>query len=155
MNYPMRAAIVVLGVGLAATAQANSMVRHSAAPAVKIHHAATGHLQRAAAHTQTLTRQQVRTAQQQLKSDGLYKGPIDGMMNHQTRVAIANFQKQNGLARTARLDRNTLGRLTGDQGVGVGSSMPNNPKAPAPVIPSATTTGAGGTTAPSTPTTSH
>ena len=144
MNYPMRTAVaVVLAVGLAATAQANTMVRHSV----------TRHVQHVSANTQTLTRQHIRTAQQQLRSDSLYKGPINGVMNHQTRVAIANFQKQNGLPRTARLDRNTLDRLTGDQGVGVGSSMPNNPKAnmaPAPVTPS-TTTGAGGTN----PTTSH
>jgi peptidoglycan hydrolase-like protein with peptidoglycan-binding domain len=144
----MRAAIaVVLGVGLAATAQANNPISHSA----------TGHVKHVSANTQTLTRQQVRTVQQQLKSDGLYKGPIDGVMNHQTRVAIANFQKQNGLARTARLDRNTLDRLTGEQGVGVGSSMPSNPKAnmaPAAVTPS-TTTGAGGITVPSNPTISR
>jgi peptidoglycan hydrolase-like protein with peptidoglycan-binding domain len=142
------AAAIVLGVGLAATAQANVM-RHSAAPAGKIHKATT-HMQRVSANTQKLTPQQIKTAQQQLKSEMLYKGPINGAMNHQTRVAIGDFQKQNGLPRTAKLDRTTLDRLTGEPGVGVGSSTPSNPKvnmAPAPVTPSPTT-GAGGTNPP-------
>ena len=184
MNYATRgAAALVLGVGLATAAQAQDTYSQSAAPggqsatpaptlqnpapAARMHRGAPVRMHKASAPGK-VTRQQVRMAQQQLKSDGLYRGRIDGVMNHRMHLAIARFQKQNGLPRTASLDRNTLDRLTGGQrspnGLGVGSSMPNqpnamnNPKAGlTPVTPptNPATTGAGEATAPNNPTTKY
>ena len=62
--------------------------------------------------------EQVRTAQQQLQAAGLYHGPADGQMDPDTRAAIANFQQQNGLRRTATLDQQTLNRMMTSQAAG-------------------------------------
>jgi hypothetical protein len=53
----------------------------------------------------------VQEAQQQLKSQGLYKGPVDGKLGAATRTAIRKFQQQNGLSETAQLDATTLQHL--------------------------------------------
>jgi peptidoglycan hydrolase-like protein with peptidoglycan-binding domain len=53
----------------------------------------------------------VKEAQQQLKSEGLYNGAIDGRVGPQTRTAVRQFQQQNGLKTTAMLDHETLQRL--------------------------------------------
>jgi hypothetical protein len=66
--------------------------------------------------------EQVRSAQQQLQAAGLYHGPTDGQMDPDTRAAIANFQQQNGLRRTATLDQQTVERMTTSQNTGSGSS---------------------------------
>jgi len=70
---------------------------------------------------------QVRTAQEQLQAAGLYKGPADGLMDPDTRAAIANFQQQNGLRRTATLDRPTLDRLMASRTSGSGSGAAGAP----------------------------
>jgi hypothetical protein len=70
---------------------------------------------------------QVRSAQEQLQAAGLYKGPTDGLMDPDTRAAIANFQQQNGLRRSATLDRPTLDRLMAGRTSGSGSGMPGAP----------------------------
>lgn len=79
-----------------------------------------------------LSRDQVKKLQQALKSAGLYKGRIDGKNGPQTRHAIAQFQKQNGMRATGHVTRQTLAALnntnSGNSGVGVGSSMNQNPQ---------------------------
>lgn len=49
----------------------------------------------------------VQIAQVQLSNDGLYSGPITGMENHRTRVALRRFQRNNELRVNGRLDRQT------------------------------------------------
>ena len=71
---------------------------------------------------------QVRQVQQQLASQGLHNGSADGVMDPDTRAAIAKFQQQNGLKRTERLDQATLDRLTRNQTMGSGSSNPSAPR---------------------------
>jgi peptidoglycan hydrolase-like protein with peptidoglycan-binding domain len=68
-------------------------------------------------------------AQQALKQQGLYKGPVDGKIGPETRTAISRFQKQNGLQQSAQLDEQTMDNL---QGSGAGSStrMPSNSSMP-------------------------
>ena len=67
----------------------------------------------------------VQAAQQQLATLGLYRGPIDGRMDPNTRAAIASFQQQNGLPRTDTLDRTTFAWLMNSTPtVGYGSSAP-------------------------------
>jgi hypothetical protein len=53
----------------------------------------------------------VKQAQQQLKSEGFYKGAIDGLMGPKTRNAVRKFQQQHGLAASSRLDQETLQKL--------------------------------------------
>ena len=54
-----------------------------------------------------LSRDDVRQAQHRLKTKGLYDGRIDGVIGPQTREALRRYQKDNGLAETARLDAPT------------------------------------------------
>lgn len=75
--------------------------------------------------------EQVRTAQQQLHAVGLYNGPVDGLMDPDTRAAIARFQQQNGLQPTESLDQPTLARLMSSQTTGSQSGTP----AAAPAAP--------------------
>jgi len=65
----------------------------------------------------------VRQAQQALKQDGLYRGKVDGKIGPQTKSAVAQFQKQNGLKQTAQLDRPTMSKLKG--GGSSGGGMPS------------------------------
>lgn len=53
----------------------------------------------------------IQQAQSQLQSEGLYSGPVNGVADEQTRSAITQFQQQNGLAVTGRLDTATLEAL--------------------------------------------
>jgi peptidoglycan hydrolase-like protein with peptidoglycan-binding domain len=64
---------------------------------------------------------QLRQAQQKLKDDGDYTGPIDGKMGPKTAQAIKKFQKSNGLPQTGHLDQQTASKL----GISMsGSSQP-------------------------------
>jgi hypothetical protein len=49
--------------------------------------------------------------QMQLRRDGYYAGPIDGVLGPMTRQAIANFQADHGLAVTSTVDAPTLATL--------------------------------------------
>jgi peptidoglycan hydrolase-like protein with peptidoglycan-binding domain len=55
--------------------------------------------------------EKVREVQQALRDKGYYKGELDGVLNPEFRRAIWNFQQDNGLPRTASLDRPTLAAL--------------------------------------------
>ena len=109
--------------------------------------ARTGHLRHPVMQAEKLTPDQIKAAQQQLQTAGLYSGPTDGMMDPDTRAALARFQQQNGLHRTERLDRQTLARLNAGQTTGFGSSAaPNNNnqtpvQTPAPASAGGNTTG--------------
>ena len=70
------------------------------------------------------SRDEVREAQQQLRNQGLYHGRIDGILGRDTKQALGQFQKNNGLSQTATLDQPTMDKLLGNMGVGQGSSTP-------------------------------
>jgi len=55
---------------------------------------------------------------------GLYSGSLDGVAGPETKRALAEFQKSNGLERTVTLDQKTADALIGNTGVGQGSSLP-------------------------------
>ncbi len=173
MNHALKAAIaLVMGAGLAAGAQAHGTNLQGAAATSQKQAAMSRPMRNVSARPARMSRQQrIKEAQRQLKSDGYYRGAADGIMGHRTRLAIARFQRHNGLRRTATLDRRTFNRLTGIEAVGVGSSMPtakakpsttlngNSNTAATPMTPPATNpsaTGAGGSsgTTNQTPTTS-
>jgi Putative peptidoglycan binding domain len=62
--------------------------------------------------------------QQKLQQEGLYHGKIDGRIGRETKQALREYQRQNSLRVTARLDRETLDHLLGNASVGQGSSNP-------------------------------
>lgn len=99
--------------------------------------------------------EQIRYAQERLAAIGLYNGPADGLMDPDTRAALAKFQQQHGLKRTSDLDRDTYDRLT-SQAIGSGSGMPANAPASGTPQPSgAAPTGAGGNNNPTAPATNR
>lgn len=129
MKHSVSAAAIALalGFGLATVAQAHGISDQSAMPQTHVRSAQIQHK-----HARKATRKVVRRAnprvkqvQEALKSKGLYKGRIDGVMGRSTRRAIALFQKKNRLRQTATLNRATRNRLMGSRAVGVGSSMPH------------------------------
>ncbi len=72
----------------------------------------------------------IRQAQEALQDKGLYKGQVDGKWGPQTKQAVQQFQKQNGLKQTAQLDQPTLGDLQNGSMNGSdnsGSSPNSNP----------------------------
>ncbi len=55
----------------------------------------------------------VRSAQERLNQLGYYTGGVDGVVGEQTRHAILDFQRRNGLAQTGSLTPETYGLLGG------------------------------------------
>jgi peptidoglycan hydrolase-like protein with peptidoglycan-binding domain len=53
----------------------------------------------------------IREAQRVLRDRGFYNGPVNGVMNFQTRNAIRQFQRDRNLALTGELDRDTARAL--------------------------------------------
>lgn len=54
---------------------------------------------------------QIRRAQEALKAEGHDPGPIDGVMGPKTQEALRQFQRQENLQETGRLDRQTAEKL--------------------------------------------
>jgi peptidoglycan hydrolase-like protein with peptidoglycan-binding domain len=111
--------------------------------------------------TRNISQDEVRQAQQQLAAQGLYRGPVDGLAGPEMQRALARFQQQNGLRRTATLDPDTMNRLMASNAPanapGAGANAPPTGPAVGAGTPPASTTvpiGAGGsaTTAPAAPT---
>ena len=97
----------------------------------------------------------MRQAQQQLKAQGLYNGPIDGMAGPEMQRALARYQQQNGLRQTATLDEQTMGRLGGGMSPAAAVTAPPTGSSPmvgatAPPAGAAAPT-AGATTPPAAP----
>jgi Putative peptidoglycan binding domain len=70
----------------------------------------------------TLRKDDIRWAQLELRNRGLYRGSLDGILGPETSRAISQFQRINGLTRTASLDALTWDALTGNPAIGEGSS---------------------------------
>jgi peptidoglycan hydrolase-like protein with peptidoglycan-binding domain len=71
-----------------------------------------------------LSKDDIRWAQVELHMRNLYNGSLDGVAGPETKRALLDFQKHNGLEPTATLDQQTADALIGDTDVGQGSSMP-------------------------------
>ena len=65
-----------------------------------------------------------RQAQLELRNMRLYNGSLDGVLGSETKRALRQFQKDNGLDRTATLDQLTMVALFGNIGTSRGSSVP-------------------------------
>lgn len=84
-------------------------------------------MQRSRVHYPKSHTAMVKEAQSRLKRGGFYNGKIDGRMGHETRQALAKFERQHGLPVTNRLNRRTFAVLILTPVAGVGSSMPHQP----------------------------
>jgi peptidoglycan hydrolase-like protein with peptidoglycan-binding domain len=73
-----------------------------------------------------LSKDDIRQAQLELRHSGLYNGSLDGVIGPQTKQALVQFQKDNGLEPTAALDPHTMVTMFGNIGTSQGSSMPPN-----------------------------
>jgi hypothetical protein len=62
-------------------------------------------------YNQMEPRQVMVRVQRELRRDGYYRGPIDGLIGPMTRAALARFQRDNGLYVTRRIDGPTLAAL--------------------------------------------
>jgi peptidoglycan hydrolase-like protein with peptidoglycan-binding domain len=71
-----------------------------------------------------LSRDDIRWAQVELHTIGLYYGSLDGLAGPETRRALLEFQEDNGLDRTATLDQQTADALVGHPSMGRISGMP-------------------------------
>jgi peptidoglycan hydrolase-like protein with peptidoglycan-binding domain len=109
------ASILALGIGGAGVSVAHDMNHPGSSAGYNMPGSQTG---------AQLSQNQVRQAQQQLRDQGLYHGSIDGIVGRETKQAIEQFQKNNGLNQTATLDQQTMDKLLGSPNVGQGSSMP-------------------------------
>jgi peptidoglycan hydrolase-like protein with peptidoglycan-binding domain len=117
-----------------------------------------------------ISQDDVRQTQQQLKAQGLYNGPADGLVGPEMQRALARYQQQNGLRQTGTLDEQTSARLSSNTGPVMGANTapaagpapatgmtaapaPTAPTAGASTAPAGTTApiGAGGTTSAPTP----
>jgi peptidoglycan hydrolase-like protein with peptidoglycan-binding domain len=72
-----------------------------------------------------LRKDNIRWAQVELRTRGLYEGSLDGILGPETKHALQQFQKRNGLSQSALLDAQTWAVLTDNSPVGLGSSTPN------------------------------
>jgi hypothetical protein len=68
---------------------------------------------------QQLDSEQIRQVQQALQEKGANPGPVDGIMGPKTQQAIKQFQQDNGIAATGRLDSQTLQALEVQEFMGV------------------------------------
>jgi hypothetical protein len=75
---------------------------------------------------ENLSPNEIQWAQQQLRNEGLYNGPIDGALNIQTQNAVGEFQKQKGLTVTSSLDQPTMRSLHAINGLSGSSSLPRS-----------------------------
>ena len=82
-----------------------------------------------------LSKTQAKQVQEELKSAGLYKGPVDGEMGPEMKQAISQFQQQKGLSQTGVVDQQTFAALSKDQG----SNSQNPSTAPTPNTPTPNT----------------
>ena len=67
--------------------------------------------QRQSNYSNTPNSDQVSEAQEVLKNDGIYSGPIDGTINQETREAIRSFQQSHQLNMTGTIDDETAREL--------------------------------------------
>lgn len=147
MNYPLRAVLaIVLGAGLASAAQAQDTSTQSNA-ATNQGAASVQTMQMQNAAPTIRTHRAVRTRAHKALATHRVSASAQKMTRQQLRMA----QKQNRSLRTASLSRHASGHQkavrghVNQNGLGVGSSMPDNSNA----MNSSATTGAGATIAPS------
>ena len=67
----------------------------------------------------------VRSAQQRLKDDGYYSGPVDGLLGPTTVAALRAYQRDHRLTVTGRLDQATVSSLASETRTGAVPTAPS------------------------------
>jgi peptidoglycan hydrolase-like protein with peptidoglycan-binding domain len=83
----------------------------------------SGGTSKQSSETMRATPDQVKQIQAELKSQGLYKGRVDGEAGKQTMAALSSYQKSKGLPATGKIDQQTLDSLNGASGSSGSDSM--------------------------------
>jgi peptidoglycan hydrolase-like protein with peptidoglycan-binding domain len=96
------------GVGYAQTSPAT----HSQTPATSEPSQSSTEQPQGSQGQMQLSKSQAEQVQKELKSAGLYKGPIDGEVGPKMKQAISQFQQQNGLNQTGVVDQQTFAALS-------------------------------------------
>jgi len=99
---------------------------------------------------QQTSQSEIQQAQQQLKSQGLYRGAVDGVMGPETQTALMAFQREHSLPQTAQLDQQTLSALSGGGSTGGAGMTGGATGAQQPGGAAGMTGGPAGTTNPAT-----
>jgi peptidoglycan hydrolase-like protein with peptidoglycan-binding domain len=60
---------------------------------------------------QLLTQETLKVLQERLKAEGVYTGPVDGVLNDQTEAALRQYQEKQGLPVSGAADEATLKQL--------------------------------------------
>ena len=60
---------------------------------------------------QLLTKENIQVLQERLKAEGVYTGPVDGVLNAQTEAALRQYQQKQGLPVSGAADEATLKQL--------------------------------------------
>jgi len=78
--------------------------------------------------TTELTPDMIRSVQQTLAQDGMYRGRVDGMWGPATQAAVRSYQQQHNMNPTGQLDQDTLAamNLGGGQRYGSNYNAPPN-----------------------------
>ncbi|CAA7624235.1 peptidoglycan-binding protein [Magnetospirillum sp. UT-4] len=77
---------------------------------------------------------EVREAQQNLASMGYDVGPVDGVMGPSTRQAVRQFQRDQNLPASGRLDQQTMAAMEDQRGTQTGE-LPEEPASSQPLAP--------------------
>ena len=118
------ASVLVIGIGGTAMSHAGDVGKTASRP--------SWNTRASPSHSQHLpvaanpSRDDIRQAQLELRHSGLYNGSLDGVIGPQTKQALVQFQKDNGLEPTATLDPHTMVTMFGNIGTSHGSSVPPN-----------------------------
>ena len=76
---------------------------------------------------QQLSQNEVRQIQQKLDQKGFSSGRTDGKLGPETKTALRDFQKKNGLQQTGQPDQQTLAKLGMSQSSTTGQGSSNEP----------------------------
>jgi peptidoglycan hydrolase-like protein with peptidoglycan-binding domain len=60
---------------------------------------------------QLLSQENLKVLQERLKAEGVYAGPVDGVMSPQTEAALRQYQQKEGLPVSGAADEETLRKL--------------------------------------------
>jgi peptidoglycan hydrolase-like protein with peptidoglycan-binding domain len=126
--------VLVLGIGAAALdsaldpgADAGNTLSAVSMPSNAVGTSAASQASDGLGAEDSLRKDDIRWAQVELRFRGLYNGSLDGVLGPKTKRALAQFQQNNGLGRTALLDAQTWDALTSSSGIAEGSSgMPSD-----------------------------
>lgn len=107
-------AVIIAMAGMASAAEPSSSSNLNSPPTSAA--APTAQSSSAMTSPVTVSEDQIKAAQQQLKAAGDYKGSVDGKMGPEMKQALEQFQKQHGLQTTGALDQQTLAALQSNSG---------------------------------------